>query len=112
PGTYFIKVQYAGASATTRFQILDTENIAIPPQFKAVAGSWAQNQTSSKLFGENISYLVNSGIIKTNNYHEQNMTVIPSWFKNDALWWSNGSISDYDFGHVVEYLLESNIMKV
>ena len=112
PGTYFLKIQYAGTSAATNFQIVDTGDIVIPPQFKEVASSWAQNQTSDKLFGENIFYLVNSGTIKMGGYHDQNMTSIPSWFKNDALWWSNGSISDNDFGHVVQYLLESKIMIV
>lgn len=112
PGTYFVKIQYSGANATTSFQLVDAENIVIPPQFKEVASSWAQNQTSNRLFGENIFYLVNSGTINVDDYHDQNMTSIPSWFKNDALWWSNGSISDNDFGHVVQYLLESKIMIV
>lgn len=112
PGTYFVKIQYAGTSAMTRFQLVDTEDIVIPPQFKVVAGSWVQNQTSSVLFGEHIAELVSSGIISINNYQEQNTTVIPMWFKNDALWWSNGSISDNDFGHAVKYLIESNIMKI
>ena len=112
PGTYFLKIQYSGTSAATSFQIVDAGNIVIPPQFKEVASSWVQNQTSDRLFGENIFYLVNSGTIKIDGYHDQNMTAIPSWFKNDALWWSNGSISDNDFGHVVQYLLESKIMIV
>lgn len=112
PGTYFVKIQYSGANATTSFQLVDAGNIVIPPQFKEVASSWAQNQTSNRLFGENIFYLVNSGTINVGGYHDQNMTSIPSWFKNDALWWSNGSISDNDFGHVVQYLLESKIMIV
>lgn len=112
PGTYFVKIQYAGTSAMTSFQLVDTEDIVIPPQFKVVAGSWVQNQTSSVLFGEHIAELVSSGIISINNYQEQNTTVIPMWFKNDALWWSNGSISDNDFGHAVKYLIESNIMKI
>src|SRR5579872_3321468 len=44
PGTYFVKIQYAGASAVASFQLVDTEDIVIPPQFKVVASSWAQNQ--------------------------------------------------------------------
>ena len=112
PGTYFVKIQYSGSNGTTSFQLIDTGDIAIPPQFKEVASSWVQNQTSDRLFGENIFYLVNSGTIKIDGYHDQNMTTIPSWFKNDALWWSNGSISDNDFGHAVQYLLESKIMIV
>ncbi|MDE1766710.1 MAG: hypothetical protein KGI27_10635 [Thaumarchaeota archaeon] len=112
PGTYFLKIQYAGASAVTSFQLVDTGNIAIPPQFKEVASSWVQNQTSSRLFGEHIAALVSSGTIKIDGYHEQNVTSIPQWFRNDALWWSNGSISDSDFGHAIEYLIESDIMRV
>ncbi|MGI0101563.1 MAG: hypothetical protein ACREA7_03085 [Nitrosotalea sp.] len=110
PGTYFVKIQYAGANAVTSFQLVDSGNIVIPPQFKEVASTWVQNQTTNKVFGENISYLVDSGIIKVDGYHDQNMTSFPSWFKNDALWWSNGSISDNDFGHAIQYLLESKIM--
>ena len=112
PGTYFVKIQYSGSNATTSFQLVDTGDIVIPPQFKEVASSWVQNQTSNKLFGENIFYLVDSGTIKIDGYHDQNMTAIPSWFKNDALWWSNDSISDNEFGHAVQYLLESKIMIV
>lgn len=112
PGTYYLKIQYGGSNATTSFQILDTNNIIIPPQFKTVASSWAQNQTSDRLFGENIAYLVNSRTIKVNGYQEQNVTVVPQWLKNDALWWSDGTISDNDFGRVIKYLLESGIMKI
>ncbi|MDE1763151.1 MAG: hypothetical protein KGH88_02770 [Thaumarchaeota archaeon] len=112
PGTYFVKIQYAGANATTSFQLVDTGDITIPPQFKEVASSWVQNQTSDRLFGEHIAELVNSGTIKIDGYREQNVTSIPSWFRNDALWWSNGSISDNDFGHAIEYLIEHSIMKV
>lgn len=112
PGTYYLKIQYAGSNATTSFQILNTNDIIIPPQFKTVASSWAQNQTSDRLFGENIAYLVNSNTIKVNGYQEQNVTVIPQWLKNDALWWSNDTISDNDFGRVIEYLLESGMMKI
>ncbi|MDE1826692.1 MAG: hypothetical protein KGH83_03780 [Thaumarchaeota archaeon] len=112
PGTYFVKIQYSGSNGTASFRLVDAGNIVIPPQFKEVASSWVRNQTSDRLFGENIFYLVNSGTIRIDGYHDQNMTAIPSWFKNDALWWSNGSISDNDFGHVVQYLLESKIMIV
>ncbi len=112
PGTYFVKIQYSGASAVSSFQLVDSENIAIPPAFKVVASSWANNQTSDKLFGENIADLVNSGVIRIDKFQEQNMTAIPSWLKNDAIWWSSGFISDNDFGHVIEYLIKSNIMKI
>ncbi len=112
PGTYFLKIQYAGSNATTSFQLVDTGDIVIPPQFKEMASSWVQNQTSNRLFGENIAYLINSKIIMINNYQEQNVTEIPPWFKNDAHWWSNGFISDNDFGYAIKYLIESNVLKV
>lgn len=112
PGSYILRLQYAGSSASANFSLVDTENIAIPPQFKVVASSWVQNQTSNRLFGEHVAELLSSGVIQVQNYQEQNMTVIPSWFKNDAKWWSDGEISDNEFGHVVEFLIESNIMRV
>lgn len=111
PGTYHINIEYGGSSASTSFQLVDTENISIPPAFKIVASSWVNNQTSDRLFGEHIAELLNSGVIMVNNYHEENTTVIPSWFKQDAKWWSNNLISDNDFGDAVKYLIESGIMK-
>ncbi|MDE1828943.1 MAG: hypothetical protein KGI25_01340 [Thaumarchaeota archaeon] len=112
PGTYYLEIQYDGANAVTSFQIVDNGTIAIPPEFKIVARSWVNNQTTTKLFGEHIADLVNSGVITIDNFQEQNMTVIPSWFKNDASWWSSSSVSDTDFGHAIEYLIKSGIMKV
>ncbi len=112
PGTYFIRIQYDGTNAVSPFQLVDAENIAIPPAFKDVADSWVHNQTSNKLFGEHIAELINAEVIKIDNYQKPNMTVIPSWFKNDAVWWSSGFISDNDFGHAIEYLIKHNIMKV
>lgn len=112
PGSYLVHIQYDGTSASTSFNLVESDNIAIPPQFKVVAGSWVHNQTSNRLFGEHVAELVRSGVITVENYHEQNMTVIPEWFKNDANWWSNGEISDNEFGHVVEYLIESKILMV
>lgn len=112
PGNYSLSIQYAGANAVTNFQLVDIGDIAIPTQFKTVASSWVQNQTSTKLFGENMAYLISSGIIEVDGYHTQNVTVIPPWFKNVAQWWSNGLISDNDFGHSIQYLVKSNLMKV
>ncbi|HJU14098.1 MAG TPA: hypothetical protein VJ792_06530 [Candidatus Nitrosotalea sp.] len=112
PGSYLVQIQYDGASASTAFKLVDSGEVAIPPQFKTVASSWVHNQTSGRLFGEHIAELVSSGVITVNDFQEQNQVVIPEWFKNDANWWSNGDISDNDFGHVVEYLIESKIMKV
>lgn len=112
PGTYFINVQYSGANATTNFQLKDTGIIAIPPQFKIVAGSWAEGQTSDIVFAEHVLELVRSGVIKIDNYQGQDIIFIPYWVKNDARWWSNGTITDNEFGQAIKYLLESNIMKI
>ena len=112
PGTYFLKIKYDGEDAMTSFQVVDSGIIAIPPQFKIVAGLWADNQTSTNLFSTHIADLLSSGIFAADNYKVQNMTVVPSWFKSDAKWWSTGAISDNDFGRAVEYLLEAGIMKV
>ncbi len=112
PGTYFINVQYSGSNATTSFQIIDTSEIVIPPEFKVVADSWSKNQTSDKLFASHIQTLIQYGIIKIDNYQASNTAFFPSWFKNDATWWSNGSISDDDFGLAIKYLVDSKIILV
>ena len=112
PGIYNIRIQYSGGGAETSFRIVDSSNIAIPPEFKVMASSWIQNQTSDSLFGQHIAELVNSGVIGIKDFHEQNVTQIPPWFKDDTTWWSNGLISDEDFGHAIQYLIESNIMKI
>jgi hypothetical protein len=112
PGTYYINIQYSGSNATTSFQLVDTGNIAIPPEFKTAADSWSKGQTSSKLFAADIQALIQYGVIKIDNYQENNTIFFPSWFKNDATWWANGSISDNDFGMAVKYLIESKIIQV
>ncbi len=112
PGTYYINVQYSGSNATTKFQLIDSSNIVIPPQFKSVADSWSKGQTSNKLFAADIHALIQYGIIKIDNYQETNTSVFPSWFKNDAEWWANGTISDNDFGLAVKYLIDSKIIQV
>lgn len=112
PGPYLVHVQYDGTSASTSFKLVETDDIAIPPQFKVVASSWVHNQTSDRLFGEHVAELVRSGVITVENYQEQNTTAIPKWFKNDANWWSTGEISDNDFGHVVKYLIEFKILRI
>ena len=112
PGTYILRVNYGGENASTTFQLVDSGNIAIPPQFKEVAGSWSANQTTTTLFGRHIVELITSGTIKVEGFQEHNMTVIPSWFKSDAKWWSDGKITDNEFGQVIEYLIQSDIMKV
>jgi hypothetical protein len=112
PGTYFINVQYSGSNATTSFQIIDTSEIVIPPEFKVVADSWSKGQTSDKLFAAHIQTLIQYGIIKIDNYQPNNTAFFPSWFKNNATWWSNGAISDDDFGLAIKYLVDSKIILV
>ena len=112
PGTYYINIQYSGSNATTKFQLIDTSNIVIPPAFKTVADSWSKGQTSDKLFATHIQTLIQYGIIKIDNYQEENTIFFPSWFKNDATWWADGSISDNDFGLAIKYLVDSKIIRV
>jgi hypothetical protein len=112
PGTYYINIQYSGSNATTSFQIVDTGEIVIPPQFKVVADSWSKGQTSDNLFAHHIQELIHSGIIKITNYQQKDTTFIPTWVKNNARWWANGSISDDDFGLAIKYLVDSKIIRV
>ena len=112
PGTYHISIQYSGANATTDFQLVDSSNIAIPPEFKTAADSWSKGQTSDKLFAADIQALIQSGIIEIDNYQQATTFFFPSWFKHDATWWADGSISDNDFGLAVKYLVDSKIILV
>jgi len=112
PGSYYIDIQYSGTNATTSFQLEDSGNIVIPPEFKTVADSWSKGQTSNKLFASHVQALIQYGIIKIDNYQEQNTVSFPSWFKNDATWWADGSISDNDFGLAIKYLIDSKIIQV
>ena len=112
PGTYYISIQYSGSNATTSFQLIDTGKIVIPPEFKTVADSWSKGQTSDKLFAADIQTFIQYGIIKIDNYQEENTVFFPSWFKNDATWWADGSISDNDFGLAIKYLVDSKIIRV
>jgi hypothetical protein len=112
PGTYSINVQYSGSNATTSFQIIDTSNIVIPPEFKVVASSWSKGETSDKLFAAHIQTLIQYGIIKIDSYQEGNTAFFPPWFKNDAAWWSDGSISNDDFGLAIKFLVDSKIIRV
>ena len=112
PGTYYINIQYSGSNATASFQIIDTSKIVIPPEFKVVADSWSKGETSDKLFAAHIQTLIQYGIIKPNNYQEDNVIFIPTWFKNNAKWWANGLISDNDFGLAIEFLVDYKIIQV
>ncbi|MDE1861478.1 MAG: hypothetical protein KGI33_01060 [Thaumarchaeota archaeon] len=112
PGQYHIALNYSGATAVTSFQIVDMGRIAIPPEFKVAAGSWAQNQSSTGLFADHILELVHSGIIQTKEQPGQQETEIPAWFKNVAKWWSAGLVPDEDFGNAIQFLINSNIIKI
>jgi len=111
-GTYHINIQYSESNATTSFQIVDTGEIVIPPQFKVVADSWSKGQTSDTLFADHIQELIHSGIIKITSFQQNGITFIPTWFKNDAQWWANGSISDDDFRLAIKHLIDSKIIRV
>jgi len=112
PGTYYINIQYSGSNATTSFQLIDTGKIVIPPEFKTAADSWSKGQTTDKLFAADIQTFIQYGIIKIDNYQEENTVFFPSWFKNDATWWADGSISDNEFGLAIKYLVDSKIIRV
>ncbi len=110
PGIYHIDVQYSGSNATTTFKIIDSDKIAIPPQYKIVAQSWSDGQTTDQVFAEQINSLIQYQIIKVSHTEIIYSLKIPSWLKNNAKWWSDGSISDSDFGLAIQYLINVKLM--
>ncbi len=114
PGTYTISAEYSGAKTSISFNLVDSDKIAIPTQYKILIKSWSQGTFSDKNFADVIRELVHFDIIKVPEYQYQTSHSIhvPPWFKNDAKWWSDDSITDNEFGLAIQYLMKSGIMSV
>lgn len=113
PGTYYIDAEYAGAKASTSFDLIDSGKIAIPAEFKSLVNTMQQGSPTDKAYAGIIRELINDNILNIPNYNNQTSQVhIPQWFKNNIQWWSENSISDNDFGMSIEYLIQKGIMQV
>jgi len=114
PGTYTIRAEYSGAKTNIFFDLVDSDKIAIPTQYKILSKSWLQGTLDNKNFADMIRELIHFDIIKVPGYQSQTLhTVhIPAWFKNDLKWWSDDSIKDNEFGLAIQYLIKAGIMSV
>ena len=114
PGKYSIDVEYAGTKTSAYFNLIDSNKIAIPTEYKTIVKTWLQGSATDNDYAGLIRELIHFDIIKVPNYHNQttNPVHIPNWFKNNVRWWSDDLISDNDFGLAIQYLIEAKIMTV
>ena len=114
PGTYTINAEYSGAKTSISFDLVDSDRIAIPTQYKILIKSWLQGTSDNRNFADMIRELIHFDIIKVSGYQSQTAHTIqvPAWFKNDVKWWSDDSISDNEFGLAIQYLIKAGIMSV
>lgn len=113
PGTYTISAEYSGAKTSISFDLVDSDKIAIPPQYKILIKSWLQG-TDNKNFADMVRELIHFDIFKVPGYQSQTLHTIhvPAWVKNDVKWWSDDSITDNEFGLAIQYLIKAGIMSV
>ncbi len=116
PGTYHIDAKYSGVNASAVFTLVDSDKIAIPPQYKSVVKLWSEGQQPTDTnFVNVIRDLIQFDIIpipELKNQTANSNVHIPAWVKNDAKWWSDDLISDNDFGLGIQYLIKAKIMTV
>ena len=112
PGKYKITAEYSGAKTTVSFELMDSDKIAIPTEYKSLAESWFQGNPNESDFARLIRGLINSDIIKVPNYNAESAIHIPYWVLNEAKWWSDGLISDSEFGSSLQYLIQKGFISV
>ena len=93
---------------------LPPETSAIPSWLKTNAGWWATNQISDVEFLEDITFLLEKGVIvvPSKRFTAVSKREIPAWIKTSAGWWSEDLISDDEFLKVIQYLIANGIIVV
>ena len=114
PGTYTVIAEYSGAKTSISFELVDSDKIAIPTQYKILIKSWLHGTLDNRNFADIIRELIHFDIIKVPGYQSQTLHIIhvPAWFKNDVKWWSDDSITDNELGLAIQYLIKAGIMSV
>jgi len=114
PGKYSIDAEYSGIKTSVYFDLIDSDKIAIPTEYKTLVKTWLQGNATDNDYAGLIRELIHVNIIKVTNYHDQttNPIHIPKWFKNNSKWWSDSLISDNDFGLAIQYLINAKIITV
>jgi len=114
PGKYSIDAEYSNIKTSVYFNLIDSDKIAIPTEYKILVKTWLQGSATDNDYAGLIRELIHIGIIKVADYHDQtaNPIHIPNWFKNNSKWWSDDLISDNDFGLAIQYMIKAKIMTV
>ena len=112
-GKYFVDVEYAGSKVTAEFELVDSDNICIPPTISQFLIEWLYENISDGYLIDAFQKYIDPKLINIpfeineENIHEID---IPDWVKNVAYWWIQGGISDKDFAQVINYLIDENII--
>ena len=109
-GKYKIEIQYAGANASTEFDLVDAGNLVMPLGSNVVVPQWSSGTISDYSL---LKFLVdkNTIILPSGKTLEENVK-IPSWYKQNASWWSEKKISDGEFVNGLAYLLSRNAISL
>ncbi len=107
-GKYTIEVQYAGASASAEFELVDAGNIVLPFGSDVVIQQWAGGAISD--YGL-LKFLVDKNTVALPEGKSLKESVkIPSWYKKNASWWSEKKITDEEFLVGLGYLLSQKVI--
>jgi hypothetical protein len=107
-GKYTIRVQYAGASASAEFELVNAGNMVLPYGSDVVIPQWAGGTISD--YGL-LKFLVDKNIVVLPEGKTLKESVkIPSWYKKNASWWSEKKITDEEFVVGLDYLLSHRVI--
>ena len=111
PGTYFLKLSYAGQNlGTLSFSVISEE---IPDWIKNNAKWWYSDSISDDEFISGLEHLIDIGIISVNPSDGDGVEQeIPDWIKNNAKWWADNKIPDEDFVKSIQYLVKKGIIVI
>jgi len=103
-GTYRIEIEYGGAVASTRFDLVDAGNLYLPIGSNIVISQWRGGVISDhsllRFLADNTSLAINLS----------DAMEIPSWYKTNAVWWLEKRISDGEFLNGLQYLIDEKII--
>ena len=112
-GKYFIDVEYSGSEFTAEFNLIDSDNICIPPFIKQLLIEWFNDRISDGLLMDAFQKYVDTKLIdipfeiNEENIHE---VYIPDWVKMIVFWLIHEEISDQDFAHAINYLIDEKMI--
>lgn len=103
-GRYQIQITYAGADASTEFEIVDAGNAFLPFGSNLIISQWTDGIISDYSL---LKFLSDKGAISINP--EESMK-IPQWYKINAGWWLERKITDVEFLNALQYLIGQKII--